>query len=438
MAGQKIMERFADMRDCTLCPRGCHADRTGASVDVVPAPAGGACIGAGQTQAGSARVDAVLAPEGGARADTIQAPAGGVYASAPRRHRGGFCQMPDTVTIARAALHMWEEPCISGTSGSGTVFFSGCTLRCVFCQNYHISTEKKGYGVSIPRLADIFLELEEAGANNINLVTPTHFVPQIIRALELGRQKGLALPIVYNTSGYEKVETLKMLEGYVDIYLPDFKYVDPVLSGKYSGAPDYFEKAAAALEEMVRQVPQAVFAGGQSAEDAGGAASASEQVAYAAGQVAKDVGDGAPAAADVADGAPTPEDAADGAPAPEDAAEGVPASGGVLMKRGVIVRHLMLPGCLLDSKRVVRYLYETYGDQIYLSLMNQYTPLPTLGEQYPELSCRVKKKSYEKLIQFALSLGVTNAFIQEGETAKESFIPDFDGQGVFEAVRKEY
>ena len=407
MAGQKIMERFADMRDCTLCPRGCHADRTGASVDVVPAPAGGACIGAGQTQAGSARVDEVLAPEGGARADTIQAPAGGVRASAPRRPRGGFCQMPDTVTIARAALHMWEEPCISGTSGSGTVFFSGCTLRCVFCQNYHISTEKKGYGVSIPRLADIFLELEEAGANNINLVTPTHFVPQIIRALDLSRQKGLTLPVVYNTSGYEKVETLKMLEGYVDIYLPDFKYVDPVLSGKYSGAPDYFEKAAAALEEMVRQVPEAVFA---------------------AGQVAKDVGDGAPAAADVADGASAPDDVVGGTPAaPNDVVAAV------LMKRGVIVRHLMLPGCLLDSKRVVRYLYETYGDQIYLSLMNQYTPLPTLGEQYPELSCRVKKKSYEKLIQFALNLGVTNAFIQEGETAKESFIPDFDGQGVFEA-----
>ena len=307
MAGQNKINGDMGMEGCTLCPRECRADRTKAA---------------------------------------------------------GFCGMGDEVTIARAALHMWEEPCISGECGSGTVFFSGCTLRCVFCQNYQISTQKKGYKVSVERLADIFLELEALGAWNINLVTPTHFVPQIIRALELGRAKGLSLPVVYNTSGYETVETLKRLEGHVDIYLPDFKYTDPVLAGKYSGAPAYFFRASKALEEMVRQVPKAVFDGSR-------------------------------------------------------------------MVKGVIVRHLMLPGCLLDSKKAVRYLYETWGDSIYMSLMNQYTPLPSLSENYPELNVRVQKKAYNKLIQFALDLGVSNAFIQEGETAKESFIPDFDGKGVY-------
>lgn len=277
----------------------------------------------------------------------------------------GFCHMGRTLRIARAALHMWEEPCISGNAGSGTVFFSGCTLRCVFCQNHQISTEGCGYEISVHRLAEIFLELQSQGAWNINLVTPTHFVPQIIQALKLSRENGLKLPIVYNTSGYETVDTLKMLEGYVDIYLPDFKYTDPALAEKYSKAADYFSVAAAALKEMVRQVPTAMFQGER-------------------------------------------------------------------MVKGVIVRHLLLPGCLLDSKRVVRYLYETWGDQIYMSLMNQYTPLPGIEKDFPELACKVKRKSYEKLIDFALELGVKNAFIQEGETAKESFIPDFNGSGVYE------
>lgn len=276
----------------------------------------------------------------------------------------GFCGMPDQVTIARAALHMWEEPCISGNAGSGTVFFSGCTLRCVFCQNYSISTMRQGTEITVDRLAEIFLELEEMGAWNINLVTPTHYAPQIIRALDMAKCRGLSLPVVYNTSGYERVETLRMLDGYVDIYLPDFKYVDRGLAGKYSGAPDYFEIAGAALVEMVRQVPEAVFQ--------------------------------------------------------EPEAETPPR-----MLRGVIVRHLLLPGCLMDSKRVVRYLYETYGDRIYMSLMNQYTPLPQVAEHFPELNCKVKKKSYDKLVDYALDLGVVNAFIQEGAAAKESFIPDF-------------
>ena len=180
---------------------------------------------------------------------------------ADRKTGLGFCQMPDGPVIARAALHMWEEPCLSGTNGSGAVFFSGCTLRCVFCQNYHISAEKKGWPVSVERLAEIFLDLQSQGAWNINLVTPTHFVPQIIKALDIAKDQGLNLPVVYNTSGYETVDTLKMLEGYVDIYLPDFKYVDASLSARYSKAPDYFERAKEALAEMVRQVPEAVFDG---------------------------------------------------------------------------------------------------------------------------------------------------------------------------------
>ena len=210
-----------------------------------------------------------------------------------------------------------------------------------------------------------FLELQEQGANNINLVTPTHFVPQIIAALDQARKKGLNLPIVYNTSGYEKVETLRKLNGYVDVYLPDFKYLDPEHAKKYSGAEDYPEVAKAALEEMVRQTGNPVF------NDAG------------------------------------------------------------IMTKGVIVRHLLLPGCLRDARRIVKYLYETYGDQIYMSLMNQYTPLDTLNrEKYPELAKKVTKKAYDVLVDYAIDLGVEQAFIQEGETAKESFIPDFSYEGV--------
>ena len=277
----------------------------------------------------------------------------------------GFCGESDLVRLSRAALHMWEEPCISGTNGSGAVFFSGCTLRCVYCQNYHIANSEIGKTVSIERLSEIFLELQEQGANNINLVTPTHFVPQIIVALDQARKKGLDLPIVYNTSGYEKVETLRRLNGYVDVYLPDFKYLDPEHAKKYSGAEDYPGVAKAALEEMVRQTGNPVF------NDAG------------------------------------------------------------IMTKGVIVRHLLLPGCLRDARKIVEYLYETYGNRIYMSLMNQYTPLDTLDSgKYPELSRKVTKKAYDVLVDYAIDLGVEQAFIQEGETAKESFIPDFSFEGV--------
>lgn len=280
----------------------------------------------------------------------------------------GYCKVTGSLRVARAALHMWEEPCISGNReeekmpGSGTIFFSGCSLRCVFCQNYKIAENRYGEEITEKRLAEIMLELQEQGAANINLVTPTHYLPSIIDALKMAKEH-LHIPVLYNTGGYEKVETLRSLEGLVDIFLPDFKYMDEKLSSRYSHADNYPEYAKRALAEMVRQT---------------------------------------------------------GAPVLDESG---------MMKKGVIVRHLMLPGQLLDSKRVIRYLYETYGDQIYISIMNQYTPLPWV-EAYPELNRKVSKKSYEKLVNFAVELGITQAYIQEGETAEDSFIPDFSGQGV--------
>ena len=286
----------------------------------------------------------------------------------------GICGMTEEVRIARAALHYWEEPCISGENGSGTVFFSGCNLHCVYCQNVSIAAGKKGTAVSIEQLAEYFLMLQEQGAHNINLVTPSHYVPQIKAALLRAKEQGLIVPIVYNTSSYEKTETLQELVGEVDIYLADLKYFDATLAKKYSHAEDYFLVATKALQEMVRQVGEAQFVWpGQSLCHA----------EY------------------------------------ED---------GMLMKRGVIVRHLLLPGCLADSKQVVRYVYETYGDTVYLSLMNQYTPLPHV-KNYSELNRKVTEEEYEELIDFAIELGVENGFIQEGETAEESFIPAFSGEG---------
>lgn len=274
----------------------------------------------------------------------------------------GRCHTDSQLKVARAALHMWEEPCLSGTSGSGAIFFSGCSLGCIYCQNREISGGKAGLVISVERLAEIMLELQDKGANNINLVTAGHYVAQVCRALELAKQQGLYLPIVYNSSGYEKTEMLKRLEGLVDIYLPDLKYLTPDLAARYSHAPDYPEYAKEAIGEMVRQQPTAEFAG-------------------------------------------------------------------EMMQKGVIVRHLLLPGHVREAKHVVEYLYQTYGDRIYLSLMNQYTPSGSL-EKYPELKKRVKRQVYERLIQYTIRKGVENAFIQEGGTAKESFIPDFDGEGV--------
>ena len=275
----------------------------------------------------------------------------------------GYCRVGAQLLVARAALHMWEEPCISGEEGSGTVFFSGCSLGCKFCQNREISGGKRGTEISIERLADIFLRLQGQGANNINLVTAGHYLPQTAAALRIAKTKGLAIPVVYNSSGYEKRESLKWLEGLVDIYLPDFKYMDGELAKKYSNAQDYPEAAKTALQEMVRQTVSAQF------DERG------------------------------------------------------------RIRRGVIVRHLLLPGHVSDSKKVVEYLYNTYGNQIYISLMNQYTPMPAM-EQDPLLSRKVTAREYGRLVDYALSLGLENGFLQEGETAKESFIPAFDGEGV--------
>ena len=278
----------------------------------------------------------------------------------------GICGQTENLKVARAALHFWEEPCISGDAGSGAVFFSGCPLHCVFCQNENIANGTVGKEISLERLVDIFLELQEKRANNINLVTPGHFVPQIVKALDQARKEGLTLPVVYNTSSYETVDTIKMLEGYVDIYLPDFKYMSPVLSKKYSHAPDYAEVAKAAIAEMVRQTGKAVFVNGE--EDN-------------------------------------------------------------LILSGTIVRHLTLPGCMADSMQILKYLHETYGDMIYISIMNQFTPLSNL-EKYPELNRRITDEEYETLVDYAIDIGIENGFIQEGDTAEESFIPAFDCEGV--------
>lgn len=297
---------FSLLEDCTLCPRRCHVNRR-----------------AGQL---------------------------------------GYCGQSESLMAARAALHFWEEPCISGTKGSGTVFFSGCSLRCLFCQNYNIAVGRAGQVISVSRLADIFLELQEKGAHNINLVTPTHFIPQMITALENAKNRGLAIPVLYNSGGYEEVDSLRLLNGLIDIYLPDLKYYSSELSARFSNAPDYFEKASAAIAEMYRQVGTPVFAD-------------------------------------------------------------------TLMKRGMIVRHLILPGQTKDSKKILRYLHDTYGDDIYVSIMNQYTPLPHVAE-ISELNRRVTAEEYRRVLLFAERIGIQNGFEQEGSAAEASFIPEFDGEGL--------
>lgn len=244
------------------------------------------------------------------------------------------------------------------------MFFAGCNLRCVFCQNYDLSRAKAGIAIGPDRLADIFIEQQERGANNINLVTPTHYVPQIIESLRLARRKGLRLPVVYNSGGYESVDTLRTLEGYVDVWMPDLKYRSDELAMRYSGAPDYFEKASAAIAEMVRQT------GGVCEFDQNG-----------------------------------------------------------IMTRGVIVRHLVLPGHTADSKRALRFLHESFGDGIYISIMNQFTPMTDLTA-YPEINRTLDDGEYDRVIRFAERIGIQNGFIQQGATAMESFIPAFDGEGV--------
>lgn len=275
----------------------------------------------------------------------------------------GFCGGGNLVRIARAALHYWEEPCISGESGSGTVFFSGCTMRCVFCQNKEISRGEAGKEITVDRLAEIYLELAAKGANNINLVTPMHYAPQITAALDIARKNGLTLPIVWNTGGWERRESVAAVRDYADIWLSDFKYFDSSLGENLSKAPNYFSVAAAALDQMVKQTCEPVF----------------------------DEND--------------------------------------MMRRGVIVRHLMLPGHLDDTKNVLRFLYENYGDSIWISIMNQYTPMCS-DPRFPELSRTVSDEEYNEAIDFACELGIENAFVQEGGTVGESFIPPFDLSGV--------
>ena len=281
------------------------------------------------------------------------------------RNKGelGFCKAGNKLKIARYSLHYFEEPCISGENGSGTIFFSGCNLKCIFCQNYQISENNKGKEISIEEFTNICLKLQEKNANNINLVTPTMYIPLIKEGLILAKEKGLTIPVLYNTSGYEDVDALKELDGLIDIYLPDFKYMDDNLSEKFSLAKNYSNIVKDAIKEMYRQVGKPVF---------------------------KDN----------------------------------------LMKKGLIVRHLVLPSHKDDSKKIIKYLYDNYKDNIYISIMNQYTPLRKIKD-FKELNKTLEEKDYDEVVNYACDLGIKNAYIQEGETCKESFIPDFD---VFEDI----
>lgn len=347
--------RLAVLSDCTLCPRNCHVNRL--------------------------------------------------------QGERGFCGETGLLRAARAALYYNEEPVISGQRGSGTVFFTGCCLGCIYCQNRQISRPAENAAaisrgpspeafsavgapplrtaapypaaleLSPGRLCEIFFELEEAGAHNINLVTPEHFVPLILPALEQAKKQGLSIPVVYNTGSYERVESVKALEGLVDVWMPDLKYFSPALSHSHLGVSDYFRYASAAIAEMVRQCPDPVFSDGSSEIDC-------------------------------------PDDADD-----------------PLMLRGVLVRHLALPGCAEDSRAVLRYLHETYGDHVFISIMNQYTPMPQVLKKQesaidPGLFRRLSEEEYDALVEYAIGLGITNGFIQEGGTVSPSYIPVFDGTGI--------
>lgn len=274
----------------------------------------------------------------------------------------GVCNSTYSLKIARAKLHHWEEPCISGSNGSGTVFFSNCNLKCVFCQNHSISQEGNGLEISIYRLSEIFLELQSQGAHNINLVTPTHYVPQIIEAIKIAKIKGLIIPILYNTNSFDTLETIKLLNGYVDVYLPDFKYFDDKYATAYSKAPGYGKNALEIIKEMVSQVGKPQF---------------------------KDN----------------------------------------IIQKGVIVRHLLLPGLLFDSKKVIDTLYNNFGDDIYISFMNQYTPLYN-AKNFPEINKSINPKVYDSLINYAINIGVKNGFIQEEGTNSEIYVPSFKNEGV--------
>lgn len=279
---------------------------------------------------------------------------------ADRSIEKGRCRVGDEILLSRAARHMWEEPSISGTRGSGTVFFAGCNLGCVYCQNYEISHSARGKAVSEQRLAEIFSELINEGVHNINLVNPTHYADKIIKVLK--KQKP-SVPVVYNSSGYERVSTLKALSGLVDIYLPDLKYISPERSEKYSDAADYFEYASRALVEMKRQCPENIF------DEEG------------------------------------------------------------LMQRGMIVRHLILPQNTNQSIRILEWIRDNLGTDTIISLMSQYTPHGQ-AEKYSELTRKITKREYEKVLMAAEEMGFESIYTQAFEAASEDFIPDFDFSGV--------
>lgn len=304
--GKSLMNQTDEYKNCSLCPRNCHVDR---------------------------------------------------------HLRRGYCQCTDKLMAARAALHHWEEPCISGTKGSGTIFFTGCTLRCCFCQNYSISSQGFGKEISPDRLSEIFLELQDAGAHNVNLVTPTQYLPSILPALDRVKSR-LHIPVVYNCGGYEKQETLAFLEGYVDIYLPDLKYYDSELSACYSGAADYFSVASKAIQVMIEQKGAPVFN-------------------------------------------------KDG-----------------LLRSGVIIRHMVLPGSRKDSLRLLHWIKETLPDDHYLiSLLSQFTPFYKSSE-HPKINRRITTYEYESVLNEAIRLGLTDGYMQEKSSAKEEYTPPFDLEGI--------
>lgn len=282
---------------------------------------------------------------------------------ADRSTASGYCKAPDGILASRAALHFWEEPCISGTGGSGAFFFSGCTLRCCFCQNYKISRTPRGKSISSERLAEIFLELQDQGAHNINLVTATHYLPWILPALDMVKEK-LHIPVVYNCGGYERLETIQALSSYVDIWLPDLKYFSSDLSRRYSQAPDYFARASAAVRQMILQTGTPVF------DDRG------------------------------------------------------------IMQKGVIIRHLVLPGQKEDSLQLIKWMAEELPEkQFYISLLSQYTPYEK-NPDFPELNRRITSYEYQKVVEAALEAGLEQGFMQKRTSAKEEYTPSFAYQGL--------
>ena len=289
---------------------------------------------------------------------------------ADRRIKTGYCRESDMIRIARAGLHMWEEPCISGIHGSGAIFFTGCNMGCVFCQNREISRGGTGKEISVERLAEIFYELREQGANNINLVTGDIYIPSIMVAIDNVKKTGFDLPFILNTSGYLNLRSVEGLEGLIDIYLPDMKYIRDEDALKYSNAADYPKVCRAVIDEMVRQQPECVF---------------------------------------------------------EETEEGS------MLKRGVVIRHLLMPGMLIQAKLIIKYLHDRYGDKIWLSLMNQYTPGGNL-EEYPEINRLVSENEYRSLVKYAERTGITKGYIQDRTSADEDFIPDFDLSGVIERI----